>query len=69
MDRATLKIEGMTCGHCVASVKRTLQELQGVKVENVDIGTATVEYDPAVASVDQIADAVSDAGYRSTPAI
>ena len=67
MNRTTLKIEGMTCGHCVASVKQALLELDGVKVENVAVGTATVEYDPAVASADQIAEAIGDAGYRATP--
>ena len=67
MNRTTLKIEGMTCGHCVASVKQTLQELEGVKVESVAVGTATVEYDPAVATVEQIAEAVGDSGYRATP--
>ena len=68
MNRTTLKIEGMTCGHCVASVKEALLDLEGVKVESVAVGTATVEYDPAVSSVDQIAEAVGDAGYRATPA-
>lgn len=68
MNRTTLKIEGMTCGHCVASVKQALLELDGVKVENVAVGTATVEHDPAVVSADQIAEAVGEAGYRATPA-
>ena len=69
MNRTVLKIEGMTCGHCVASVKQTLQELDGVKVESVTVGSATVEHDPAVASAEQIAEAVGDAGYRATPAL
>ena len=67
MNRTTLKIEGMTCGHCVASVRQTLQELDGVTVESVAVGSATVEYDPALASVEQIAEAVGDAGYPATP--
>ena len=67
MNRTTLKIEGMSCGHCVASVKQALLDLDGVKVESVAVGTATVEYDPAVATVEQIAEAVGDSGYRATP--
>ena len=68
MTRTTLKIEGMSCGHCVASVRKTLERLEGVRVETVAVGNATVDYDPAVASPEQIADAVSDAGYTAAPA-
>lgn len=68
MNRTTLRIDGMSCGHCVASVKKALERLDGVTIENVAVGTATVAYDPAVASPSRIADAVSDAGYTAAPA-
>ena len=68
MTRTTLKIDGMSCGHCVASVKKALERLDGVTVQNVAVGTATVEYNSDVASPAQIAEAVSDAGYAATPA-
>ncbi len=68
MTRTTLKIDGMSCGHCVTAVKRALLDLDGVTVENVAVGTATVQYDPAVASPEKIAEAVSDAGYTAAPA-
>lgn len=65
MNRTTLKIDGMSCGHCVMSVKKALESLDGVKIENVSVGSAAVEYDPAVASPEQIVEAVSDAGYKA----
>jgi len=68
MTRTTLKIDGMSCGHCVASVKKALDHLDGVTVQNVAVGTATVEYNPDVSSPEKIAEAVSDAGYAATPA-
>jgi copper chaperone CopZ len=68
MNRTTLKIDGMSCGHCVTSVKQALQGLEGVTVENVAVGTATVSYDPATASPEQIAEAVTEAGYTAAPA-
>jgi copper chaperone CopZ len=68
MNRTSLKIDGMSCGHCVASVKKALEHLDGVRVENVSSGAATVEYDPNDASPAKIAEAVSDAGYTATPA-
>jgi len=65
MNRTTLKIDGMSCGHCIMSVKKALEGLDGVKIENVSVGSAAVEYDPAVASPAQIVEAVSDAGYKA----
>ena len=63
MDRITMKIDGMSCGHCVASVDKALKNLDGVKVESVGIGTATVSYDPGAVSEARIAEAVADEGY------
>lgn len=68
MTRTTLKIDGMTCGHCVDSVKKALQSLDGVEVEQVAIGTATVTYDSARATPDAIAQAVTDSGYTAAAA-
>jgi copper chaperone len=68
MTRTTLKIDGMSCGHCVTAVKKALLDLDGVTVENVAVGTATVQYDPAVASPEKIAEAISDAGYTAAAA-
>ena len=63
--KTTLEIRGMSCGHCVASVRKTLAGLDGVAVEHVAVGSAAVEYAPAVASPEQIADAVSKTGYTA----
>jgi copper chaperone len=63
MNRTTLKIDGMSCGHCVMSVKKALESLDGVTVESVAVGSAAVQYDPAVASPGQIIDVVNGAGY------
>ena len=65
MERLNLAIDGMSCGHCVNAVSGALQQLPGVDVEQVTIGQATVSYDPAKTSVDQIIDAVSDEGYTA----
>ena len=63
MERATLSIEGMSCGHCVGQVKSALQGLPGVTVENVSVGAAEVAYDEATVSPDVLTKAVSEAGY------
>lgn len=63
MERVTLDIDGMSCGHCVRSVDSALKELAGVAVETVRIGQATVTFDPATTSTAQIAQAIADEGY------
>ena len=64
MDRVTMSIEGMSCGHCVMAVRKALQAIDGVEVEEVKVGSATVAFDPAATNADQLADAVRDEGYE-----
>lgn len=64
MERINLQINGMTCGHCVASVKRALAQVGGASVESVNVGSAQVAYDPAATSPAGLGEAVRDAGYE-----
>ncbi len=68
MERVTMSVAGMSCGHCVHAVTKALKELDGVTVEKVAVGSATVSYDPGATSVEQITRAVEDAGYEARPA-
>jgi len=63
MERIELKIEGMSCSHCVHAVERALKGVQGVQVERVEVGSAVVAYDPAVVKPDAIEAAVAEEGY------
>ncbi len=64
MQKLTLEIGGMSCGHCVGAVKKALSSVPGVKVDDVQIGRATVEYDPTKVNDNAIREAVDDAGYE-----
>ena len=64
MTQLTMDISGMTCGHCVGSVKRALQGLDGVAIEQVTLGKATVNYEPGATSPARIAEAIEEEGYR-----
>jgi len=59
-----LKIEGMTCGHCVMSVKKELGKVAGLTVQNVELGRALVQYDEATVTADQLAKIIEEAGYE-----
>ena len=65
MERLTLTIEGMTCEHCVRAVRGRLEHTPGVKVDDVQIGTATLDFDPAKTNVDDIEEAIADEGYTA----
>ena len=66
METVTLKVNGMTCGGCVASVTRVLRALPGVGEVAVALepGTARVTYDPQRAGLAAFERAVEDAGYE-----
>jgi copper chaperone len=66
MDRIKLAIDGMTCGHCVSAVDKALKKIDGVTVENVAVGSATLAFDPTAVSEARITEAVEDEGYSVT---
>jgi copper chaperone len=63
MERVSLKIDGMSCDHCVLAVTRAVQGLDGVEAERVEIGSARLRYDPARNGVEEIVRAIEDEGY------
>lgn len=63
----TFAIEGMSCQHCVGSVQKTLDALDGVAVTEVEIGRATVTAPVGVSDI-QIAAALDAAGYPASRA-
>lgn len=64
---ATYTVKGMTCGHCVASVKEEVGEVAGVTGVDVDLATGLLTVrserpiDPAL-----VVAAVEEAGYEVT---
>ncbi len=63
----TMKIEGMMCGHCEATVKKTLEAIEGVEAAEVshEAGTAVVTLATEVAD-DVLKKSVEDKDYKVT---
>ncbi len=61
----TFTVVGMTCGHCVRSVKEEVGKIDGVNSVAVDLesGLVTVESDADIADETFVA-AVDEAGYE-----
>jgi copper chaperone len=65
MSTSTYTVEGMTCGHCVASVTEEVKKIEGVRDVQVDLESGAVsvtsDADLETASVKA---AVEEAGYE-----
>jgi copper chaperone len=64
MSETTLKIDGMSCQHCVMRVKKAVSTLPGVAELQVDIGTVKVAYDETKLKKEDLEKAVEGAGYK-----
>ena len=65
MRSVTLKIDGMSCDHCVRAVRQALEELPQVGIQSVGIGRASLRFDNDSTSVERILAAIQEAGYAA----
>ena len=65
METTELKIDGMTCGSCVASVTKALERVPGVQDVEAELGTgiARVRGEHAAQQVPELVAALGAAGY------
>ena len=68
MKHVTIRIGGMTCEHCVKTVRDALGALTGVHYAHVDLagGEATVDFDEGAVRVPALINALRAAGYTVT---
>ena len=67
MEKKTLSVPNISCGHCVMSIKNELSELEGVKeVEgNPENKSITVEWD-APTTLEKIKDTLKEINYPAS---
>lgn len=65
MEKVTLNVTGMSCGHCVKAIEGSVGELAGVSNVKVHLesGTVDVEFSPTDVSLDKIKETIDDQGY------
>ncbi|MDR0876138.1 MAG: copper chaperone CopZ [Clostridiales Family XIII bacterium] len=65
MATSIIKVEGMSCEHCVNAVSGAVSAVDGVDSVDVDLaaGTATVTYDPDKTTLAQIGSEIEDQGF------
>ena len=64
MEKQTLTVPNITCGHCVMSIKKELSELEGItKVDgDPENKSITVEWESPV-TLDKIKDILKEINY------
>jgi copper chaperone len=67
METTVMKITGMTCMGCVASVKKVLTAIDGVQSVEVSLekAQATIGFDAVRAKPAQFKSAIEDAGFEA----
>lgn len=63
MSAQTYRVDGMTCGHCVAAVTREVQAIPGVTRVEVVLADGSLTVDGTDVDVDAVRAAVDEAGY------
>lgn len=63
MNTVTWTVEGMSCGHCKASVEKAVAELQAKAEVSLEQKQVTITYDESKTSQDALREAIEDQGY------
>ena len=63
MQSTVLKVEGMSCGHCVNSVETALKNIGAAGKVDLANKSVSVEFDESQLSLDAIKAAIEDQGY------
>lgn len=58
-----LKIEGMSCQHCIMALRKELSKLD-LRIKEIQIGSAEIEYDEFKVSSADIKEAINKAGFK-----
>ena len=63
----TLKLQNMTCALCPITIKKALQEVEGVQqvIVDFDTKTAAITFDSNITDSDALIKATTNAGYPS----
>jgi len=67
MEKTKLKISGMSCQHCVKTVKDALTALEGVQSAKVNLrkGEAVVRFNELYVTPINLRDAITQAGFEA----
>ncbi|ANX11192.1 copper-translocating P-type ATPase [Fictibacillus arsenicus] len=67
-EKVELDISGMTCAACSTRIEKSLNRMEGISNASVNLTgeTGTVEYNPAVVSIDDMLTKIEKLGYKGS---
>ncbi len=69
LQKITLNVEGMSCGHCSGTVKKTLEQIDGVSNVEVSLDEKKAFFDADTSDlIDKAIKEVTEAGYKASSA-
>lgn len=63
MKQVTLKVEGMSCNHCVMTIEDTLKNMGAEGKVNLADKSVSVTFDEQRLALEQIKEAIEEQGY------
>ena len=66
MTHKIIRVEGMTCGHCVETVTNAVNNLTGITQVKVDLDNkqVSVNFDESQINLDKIASKITEMGFE-----
>ncbi|EFU43696.1 copper ion binding protein [Paenibacillus vortex V453] len=64
MEQVTMKVEGMSCMHCVNSIEGALKQQNIEGHVDLKAGTVSVKYDEAKFNLEEIKEIIEEQGYN-----
>jgi copper ion binding protein len=62
-QKITLRVDGMTCGHCTGKVEKFVGKLAGVTQVKANLSEKTVEIEGSF-SIQEVKDTITRLGYQ-----
>ena len=67
MIEKKLKIEGMSCGHCIAAVERLISEVNGIESSVASLpDNVTIVFDEKKSSIEDFKKIINESGIYKT---
>lgn len=63
MTNVTLKVEGMSCGHCVNSIEGAMKTLGASAKVDLASGSVAINYEENKLTLETIKEAIEEQGY------
>jgi copper chaperone len=66
MQEREVRVDGMSCQHCVMTVRESLQKVPGITLKVVRVGAVVFAADDPESALDRVRAAITEAGYTPT---